>query len=76
MRAAGPAPVAAPIQPETDVAGLIYTGGTTGISKGAMLSHRNMVTNAMQASAYCSWSRAPRLCSAAPYFHSFRQCSR
>lgn len=32
-----------------DVACLQYTGGTTGISKGAMLTHYNLVTNAIQA---------------------------
>ena len=72
LKAAGPAPVAAPIDPETDVAGLIYTGGTTGISKGAMLSHRNMVANAMQAAAYLRLEPgAEALLGPLPYFHSF-----
>jgi long-chain acyl-CoA synthetase len=72
LKAAGPAPVAAPIDPETDVAGLIYTGGTTGISKGAMLSHRNMVANAMQAAAYLQLEPgAEALLGPLPYFHSF-----
>ena len=35
-----------------DAAGFIYTGGTTGVSKGAMLSHRNIVANAMQGASY------------------------
>ncbi|WP_457097834.1 long-chain fatty acid--CoA ligase [Lysobacter sp. P5_B9] len=35
-----------------DIAFLQYTGGTTGISKGAMLSHRNLVANMQQASAW------------------------
>jgi len=34
-----------------DLAFLQYTGGTTGVSKGAMLSHRNMVANLEQAKA-------------------------
>ncbi|WP_413111344.1 long-chain-fatty-acid--CoA ligase FadD [Thaumasiovibrio sp. DFM-14] len=38
------------INPE-DTAFLQYTGGTTGVAKGAVLSHRNMVANVMQAKA-------------------------
>ncbi len=36
----------------SDIAFLQYTGGTTGIAKGAELSHRNMVANLQQASAW------------------------
>ncbi|WP_245638487.1 long-chain-fatty-acid--CoA ligase [Croceicoccus bisphenolivorans] len=36
------------IDPENDIALLIYTGGTTGRPKGAMLSHQNMTVNARQ----------------------------
>jgi long-chain acyl-CoA synthetase len=35
-----------------DVAFLQYTGGTTGVSKGAVLTHRNMVANVLQAAAW------------------------
>ena len=35
-----------------DIAFLQYTGGTTGVSKGAMLTHRNMVANLEQASGF------------------------
>jgi long-chain acyl-CoA synthetase len=35
-----------------DLAFLQYTGGTTGVSKGAMLSHGNMVSNVLQSSAW------------------------
>ncbi len=35
-----------------DIAFLQYTGGTTGIAKGAMLSHRNMVYNVLQSHAW------------------------
>ncbi|GAC1522952.1 MAG: long-chain fatty acid--CoA ligase [Collimonas sp.] len=37
-----------------DVAFLQYTGGTTGVSKGATLSHRNVVANVLQAEAWLS----------------------
>jgi long-chain acyl-CoA synthetase len=36
------------IDPPEDVAALQYTGGTTGVSKGAMLTHRNLVANVLQ----------------------------
>jgi len=35
-----------------DIAFLQYTGGTTGVAKGAMLSHRNLVANMQQAAAW------------------------
>ncbi len=56
-----------------DVAVLQYTGGTTGVAKGAMLTHRNLLANAMQAWA---WNEQPpgskhtTLC-AAPFFHVY-----
>jgi long-chain acyl-CoA synthetase len=45
--AAKPQPVT--IDPKRDIAVLQYTGGTTGLPKGAMLSHANLYCNAMQA---------------------------
>jgi long-chain acyl-CoA synthetase len=71
MRSAGPAPVAARVDPEHDPAGFIYTGGTTGVSKGAMLSHRNIVANAMQSAAWLGLEEGKEsLLCALPLFHS------
>jgi len=40
-----------PFMSGEDIAFLQYTGGTTGVAKGAILTHRNMVANVMQAKA-------------------------
>ena len=46
------APFAPPKIVNTDLAFLQYTGGTTGVSKGAMLTHRNLVANMEQVGAW------------------------
>ncbi|HVF07407.1 MAG TPA: long-chain fatty acid--CoA ligase [Actinomycetota bacterium] len=74
MKQAGPAPPVATIDdPATEVAALVYTGGTTGLSKGAMLSHSNLVANARQASAWLNVVRQGEdgIVAALPFFHSF-----
>ncbi len=56
-----------------DVAMYQYTGGTTGVSKGAMLTHRNISYNAQQFTAWFPGMKGGKqLCLAAPpYFHAF-----
>ncbi len=62
------------VQP-SDVAFLQYTGGTTGVSKGAMLTHRNVLANARQVLAWCQPLLSPdeELVSitAIPLYHVF-----
>ena len=62
-----------PPRPEVamdDLALLQYTGGTTGIAKGAMLTHRNLMANVIQLITYCPFKRGEeRLLCVAPFFH-------
>ena len=57
----------------TDPAGFIYTGGTTGLSKGAMLSHHNFVSNVLQvAPCITDFTRGhDGVMCILPFFHSF-----
>ncbi len=74
MEHTGPVPPVAVIQdPQTEVASLLYTGGTTGLSKGAMLSHRNLVANARQAAAWFPVVRQGEdgVLASLPFFHAF-----
>ena len=59
------------LQPERDLALLLYTGGTTGLPKGAMLSHRNIVANTLQFATWYSFEEGGETCiSTLPLFHS------
>ncbi len=62
------------VQPD-DVAQLQYTGGTTGIPKGVMLTHRNVVVNTLQGRAWDPHFQDGRelLLGAIPFFHCYGQ---
>jgi long-chain acyl-CoA synthetase len=73
MRGATAIPPVAEVNPREDPAGFVYTGGTTGLPKGAMLSHYNLVSNAIQAAAWFQGLREGReavMC-VLPFFHSY-----
>ncbi len=58
----------------SDIAFLQYTGGTTGVAKGAMLTHRNLVANMQQASAWIGTNVKPGkeiIITALPLYHIF-----
>ncbi|MGV8804862.1 MAG: malonate--CoA ligase [Polaromonas sp.] len=52
-----------------DLAAIIYTSGTTGRSKGAMLSHGNLLSNALVLKDYWGWQKDDVLIHALPIFH-------
>jgi long-chain acyl-CoA synthetase len=57
-----------------DIAFLQYTGGTTGVAKGAMLTHRNLVANMEQAAAWVGGNLRPGeevIITALPLYHIF-----
>jgi malonyl-CoA/methylmalonyl-CoA synthetase len=58
----------APREPD-DVAAILYTSGTTGKPKGAMLSHRNLVSNGETLVELWRFSPVDRLIHALPIFH-------
>src|SRR5262245_9218474 len=62
-----------PVDPESDVAVLQYTGGTTGTPKGAMLTHANITINCQQGAAWAVNLQPgqERALAALPFFHVF-----
>ncbi|UMZ73281.1 long-chain-fatty-acid--CoA ligase [Natranaerofaba carboxydovora] len=61
------------IDPDEDVALLQYTGGTTGLPKGTMLTHKNLVSNTMQVSSWVPDIEEGKevLMGALPFFHVY-----
>lgn len=61
----------ADIKAREDVAVLQYTGGTTGVSKGAMLTHYNLVSNAIQLHEWCAGLKFEKILTVLPLFHVY-----
>lgn len=60
------------VDPENDLAVLQYTGGTTGVPKGAMLTHANLYSNVIQ--CYANFPEAKeqeKMMAVLPFFHVF-----
>ncbi|MCB1314469.1 MAG: long-chain fatty acid--CoA ligase [Leptospiraceae bacterium] len=54
-----------------DLAVILYTGGTTGVSKGVMLSHRALVVNVTQGQTWVGFQRDDVILCVLPFFHGF-----
>jgi long-chain acyl-CoA synthetase len=70
LTAAEPAPFDAGAVSEHDLAGLFYTGGTTGASKGVMLTHRNLIANTWNMQFAQPMDGHDRYLIMAPMFHA------
>lgn len=68
-------PVSAPVHvqrdPSHDIALLQYTGGTTGTPKGAMITHQNLVVNAIQFATWLRFRHDDIHLTALPLFHIY-----
>jgi long-chain acyl-CoA synthetase len=62
-----------PVDPSTDLALLQYTGGTTGLSRGARLTHANLVSNAYQCRLWFTGANSgqERTLAVLPLFHAY-----
>jgi long-chain acyl-CoA synthetase len=69
LASSGPADLADDLAEDT-LAGLFYTGGTTGASKGVMLTHRNLVANAFHYQVFLPFRPETSWLIAAPLFHA------
>jgi long-chain acyl-CoA synthetase len=56
---------------EDDIAVILYTSGTTGKPKGAMLTHKNLYQNAKDSGDYLRINESDRVITALPMFHVF-----
>src|SRR5436309_5555950 len=71
---APPSPPAVRINPREDVVALPYSSGTTGLPKGVMLTHYNLVANLRQcegAENFDSFKEGDRVIAVLPYFHIY-----
>ena len=76
LDAAGPSDDPLPVEvfpddlAENDLAGLFYTGGTTGAAKGVMLTHRNLIANAWSMFTWSGLVPEDRYLVVSPLFHA------
>ncbi len=73
LRESDAAPIQTEIDPASDIALLQYTGGTTGTAKGVMLTHKNIMANAVQCKAtlYKLQPGKEKILGVLPFFHVY-----
>jgi long-chain acyl-CoA synthetase len=63
------------MRPREDIAVIAYTGGTTGLPKGVLLTHYNLVANAVQNALWLGWSHEDVIIGLLPFYHSWGGCT-
>jgi acyl-CoA synthetase (AMP-forming)/AMP-acid ligase II len=71
LLAAGDTAPAVDIDPANDLVALPYSSGTTGLPKGVMLTHRNLVANLCQCGPVLAADPGERLIAVLPFFHIY-----
>jgi acyl-CoA synthetase (AMP-forming)/AMP-acid ligase II len=71
LLAAGGEPPAVDVEPANDVATLPYSSGTTGLPKGVMLTHRNLVANLCQTDQLLAQGPDDRVIAVLPLYHIY-----
>jgi len=70
MESAAPSPPL-PAASTDDPAAILFSGGTTGLPKGILLSHRNFISNGMMDGSWCALAEGDSILAALPIFHGF-----
>lgn len=72
LKGEGPSPQPLEMDPKEDLAAILYTSGTTGYPKGAMLTHANLVANTHSVHEAMCWREGlDRVLVVLPMFHAF-----
>ena len=64
-------PFTVEIDPKEDLVALPYSSGTTGVAKGVMLTHRNLVANVLQAEGRIHLHEGERVLGVMPFYHIY-----
>jgi long-chain acyl-CoA synthetase len=71
MMAAAPREAPTGTTTTNDPAAILFSGGTTGLPKGIVLTHRNFIAEGMQAASWCAMGERDAILAVLPIFHGF-----